>query len=108
MTLDIQASLSAERLTTPGSVLEEQAKIQVHTESDGTVQIASSGARPSVTIGQARRLVSAGQNFVKWTGQTLSVTRDERQILSIRKINDGQTKTDIRWWSLLRAAMKSR
>lgn len=112
MTLDIQAELTIERLETPDRAPQDSPRtlstVKISTSSDGTLQVTSLGDPPPVTVREARLLLARAREFVKATGQTLSITREARPLLAIRRLDSGSTKTKIHWWSFIRTFLASR
>lgn len=101
MSLNIQTDLTLE-LVSGGST---PSNLRVVTKPDGALHVVSIGSRPRVTVLQTRVLLNRAREFVRATGQSFCITREARQILLITRLPGGDTKTNIHWWSLIRAVL---
>ena len=81
---------------------ERQCVIHVLTSPSGVLQIRSSGTLPTVSLARGWSTVKRVRRFVSLTGQPMSFTHDDRQLMHVQRASSGRIKVAVRWWSLIR------
>ncbi|MEO1618440.1 MAG: hypothetical protein AAFV88_21485 [Planctomycetota bacterium] len=96
--MNIQSNLVLEQLVDGKPV----GRITITTNQDESVQVHSTGKLPPLKLGQLRSFRKAAEQFVRLSGQDITVERDGSRLLTLRRGRGRNVVSKVNWLAALR------